>query len=170
MQRTELLALIYKGWRTSGAAFIPIIFPVYILRWNPGYSNRKQDRTKASTGLGQAACEGMVTPPSLVRYYYSRDVQSASSSPSHLSVMHCDPSHAAPNPLTCQTSSCLHRSQIYVFGPKLWSSSERYPVKDHEKQCYQRYLSSKIFITDAQVTCEASLFKHILEGKEKWRF
>lgn len=144
-ERTELLALIYKGWRTSCCAFVPIIFPVYILRQNPGHSNRKQTRTKTSTSLGQAACECMVTWPSFIRYYYSRDVQIASSTPSRLSVMHGDPSHAAPNPLTCWTSSCLHRTQIYVSGPKLQSSSEIYPVKYHEKQCYSAIFVLEIF-------------------------
>jgi hypothetical protein len=80
-ERTELLALIYKGWRTSGAALIPIIFPVYILRWNSGYGNRESTRTKESAGLGQETSEGMTTSPSLVRYYYSSDVHRASSIP-----------------------------------------------------------------------------------------
>jgi hypothetical protein len=70
-KRTELLALIYKGWRMSGAALIPIIFPVYILRWNSGTameSRREQRilrawvRRRARVWLQRQVSSGITIP------------------------------------------------------------------------------------------------------------
>jgi hypothetical protein len=70
-KRTELLALIYKGWRMSGAALIPIIFPVYILRWNSGTameSRREQRilrawvRRRARVWLHRQVSSGITIP------------------------------------------------------------------------------------------------------------
>lgn len=115
MGRTEFLTLIYKGWRKSGGSTsIPIIFPIYI-KVEPGEEQQKADeRTKAAvrwTRHGSGSERGNRYIARLVRYYYSSDVQITSSAPSRPSVMHCVPSHTAPNPCLWPY---IHRTQIYV--------------------------------------------------------
>jgi hypothetical protein len=148
----------------------PNYIPCIYIKVEPWVTAIESGQNKGfSTSLGQAASECFVTTPSLVRCCYSSDVQIASSALSRLSVMHGDPHPPQPPDLL---DKFLPSSfpDIYVCGPKQCSSSERYPVKCHEKQCYSRHLSSKFFIPDAQVIREASLYKYICEGQGKLRF
>ena len=94
-ETAELLALIYKGWRKSGRPSVPIIFPIYILRWSPGSSNRKPTRTKAAVrygnyGSGSERGNRYIAESRPVLLFQRRtDSFLCSFTPSRPSVMHC---------------------------------------------------------------------------------
>lgn len=107
-ETAELLALIYKGWRKSGRPSVPIIFPIYILRWSPGNSNRKPTRTKAAVrygnyGSGSERGNRYIAESRPVLLFQRRtDSFLCSFTPSRPSVMHCVTLPTTlSQPLTC---------------------------------------------------------------------
>jgi hypothetical protein len=150
-ERAELLALIYKGWRKSGRPSFPIIFPIYILRWSPGSSNRKPTRTKAAVrysnhGSGSERGNRYIAESRPVLLFQRRTDSFLCSFTSLGDALRHPPHHTvtAPDLLAKQVPASIPYRYIRL-RPELCSSSERHPVKRHENRGYSCPLSSVFF-------------------------